>query len=79
MTNKVRENRLRRMAERQDMRLVKSRRRDSLAADFDCWGLFDPKGNSEFGVESRAGSHRMTASLDEIEKFLTGRGLAKVG
>lgn len=31
---KVRENRLRRMAERQGLRLVKSRRRDPLAVDF---------------------------------------------
>ena len=71
MSDKVRENKLRRMAERQGMRLVKSRRRDPLATDFNCYGLFDSRGNTEFGITSAGGEHTMVASLDEVERFLS--------
>lgn len=53
---KVRENRLRRMAKRQGLELVKSRRRDPRALDF---GAYQLVGASEVG-----------ATLDEIEEYL---------
>lgn len=59
-TEKVRENRLRRMAERQGYRLVKSRRRDPLAADFGTYTLEAPKGKP-----------RGPFSADELEAWLT--------
>jgi hypothetical protein len=40
--DKVRENRLRRAAERQGLRLAKSRRRDPNAADYDHYWLIPP-------------------------------------
>ena len=41
---KVYENRLRRAASRQGLVLLKSRRRDPLVIDFECWRLIDKKG-----------------------------------
>ena len=41
---KVRENRLRRMAERQGFRLTKTRRMDPLATDYGTWHLIPAKG-----------------------------------
>lgn len=41
MIEKARENRLRRMAERQGLILVKSRRRDPLAVDFGLYWITD--------------------------------------
>jgi hypothetical protein len=57
MTNDVRENRLRRMAKRHGLELVKSRRRDPRALDF---GTYQLVGASEAGT-----------TLEEIEKYLT--------
>ncbi len=61
---KIRENRLRRMAARQGLRLVKSRRRDERATDYGmCW-LVDLRTNTvEVG-----GSEGM--SLDDAERAL---------
>ncbi len=59
---KVRENRLRRMAERQGLALVKSRRRDPRAIDYDCWAIVDP--------ESRVTRGRPMLSLDDVEVAL---------
>lgn len=59
-TEKVRENRLRRMAERQGYRLVKSRRRDPLATDFGTYTL-----------EGARGRPRGPFSVDELEAWLT--------
>jgi len=58
--DKVRENRMRRMALRQGLRVVKSRRRDSLAVDFGWYNLVDmltgrvmqPVKEHGFGFES---------------------------
>jgi hypothetical protein len=61
---KVRENRLRRMAERQRLQLVKSRRRDPKAFDFGRYWLHDQKGKVVLGGESGV-------SLDDIEGWLT--------
>ena len=44
--DKVLENRLRRMADRQGFRLVKSRRRDPRARDFGTYSLVDENGDS---------------------------------
>ena len=43
--DKVRENRLRRMAERQGLQLVKSRRRDPRATDYGGYMIVDPFAN----------------------------------
>jgi hypothetical protein len=71
-TDKVRENRLRRMAERQGLLLQKSRRRDHLAWDFGLFQLVDPDDEDKrlIGDLSRKG---YGANLDEIEHYLTGR------
>jgi hypothetical protein len=63
---KVRENKARRMARRQGLRLIKSRRRDPYALDYGHYWLADISTNllligGEWGV-----------SLDEIEAWLTG-------
>ena len=66
---KVRENRLRRMAERQGLRLVKSRRRDALAVDY---GKF--RVETADGVEPARFASPMGwgLSLDEAEARLSG-------
>ncbi|MDG4809927.1 hypothetical protein O7634_24515 [Micromonospora sp. WMMD1120] len=64
-TDKVRENRLRRMAERQGLALIKSRRRDPRALDFGLYWLIE-SGSSTTQPSERG------ASLDEIEARLVG-------
>jgi hypothetical protein len=59
---KVRENRLRRMAERQGLVLHKSRRRDPLALDYGRWTIVD--GDST--------ERHQTTDLDSIEAYLKG-------
>lgn len=75
-TDKVRENRLRRMASRQGLNLVKSRRRDPRATDYAKYWLYDPDGKAwelyQLGERHEAevgGRHGLT--LDEVEKHLT--------
>jgi hypothetical protein len=65
---KVRENRLRRMARRQGMALVKSRTRDPRALDFGGFMLVEP--NTGIGVYPPVG--KPLSDLAEIETFLTG-------
>lgn len=60
---KVRENRLRRMASRQGLQLLKSRRRDPRALDYGTYWLVDAS-----GVEVARGD------VDAIEARLTGEG-----
>jgi hypothetical protein len=74
---KVQENRLRRMAERQGMMLVKSRRRDPRALDYGLYVLVDDSRGNRIGrhggqaaVSDFANGHGMT--LAEIEKALEG-------
>jgi hypothetical protein len=64
---KVRENRLRRMAERQGLRLEKSRRRDPRAIDYGTYQLVDVYDNTlvAYGRQSGFG-----LSLDDIEAQL---------
>ncbi len=57
--DKVRENRLRRMAVRQGYTLHKTRRYDRRAFDYDTWRI---KGR---------GAPRGLLSLDDVEQFLT--------
>jgi hypothetical protein len=64
---KVRENRLRRMADRQGYKLMKSPRRDPRALDYDCWQIIDTtdRGRPPAG-------DGFTMSLDDIEGWLAG-------
>ena len=66
-TTKTRENRLRRMADRQGLVLQKSRRRDPQAIDYGGWQITD--GNNWLVFGERAG-RGYGASLDEIEEWL---------
>src|SRR5262245_9437932 len=62
--DKIRENRLRRVAERQGLRIIKSRRRDPRALDYGGYMLSDESNNSVMG--------RYWRTLDEIETYLLG-------
>jgi hypothetical protein len=62
---KIRENRLRRMAARQGLSLTKTRRRDRRALDYGRWRIADASGAVVAGGED------LTA--DEVEAYLTGR------
>jgi hypothetical protein len=66
---KVRENRLRQMAKRQRLTLVKSRRRDPRAHDFGLYALIDPDTG---GAINPALADRWICSwtLDEVEQHL---------
>jgi hypothetical protein len=66
--DKVRENRLRRMAERQGLTLRKSRRRDPRALEY---GLFDLVEATERADGTYRGRPMLT--LDEVEAQLTGK------
>ena len=63
---KVRENRLRRMAKRQRLELQKSRRRDVRAYDYGTWWIVEPQSNALVA----GGELGMT--LDEVERYLVG-------
>lgn len=67
--DKVRENRLRRAAERQGLRLVKSRRRDPRAIGFGGFMLVDVATNS--AVAGEVDSAR-ALDLDQVENHLLG-------
>lgn len=68
-SDKVRENRLRRMADRQGLRLVKSRRRDERAVDFGGYMLVDVQTG---GAVCGFGPFGYAADLDDIEAYLKG-------
>jgi hypothetical protein len=63
MSDKIRENRLRRMAERQGLRLRKSRRRDPRALGYGTYDLVQASDNHMVSPEQ--------LTLDEIEQWLT--------
>ena len=65
---KVRENRLRRMAKRQGLALVKSRARDTRAMDYQGFMLVN---TSNAVVAGELNSPR-ALSVDEVEAYLTG-------
>ncbi len=71
MADKVRENRVRRAAERQGLRLVKSRRRDPNAWDHGTYGLLSAEtGALVWGV---AGTN-YGVPLDDVEHEITKPG-----
>jgi hypothetical protein len=68
-SDKVRENRLRRAAERQGYRLIKSRRRDPYALDFGLYGVVDAETRGTVNPSLGRSPHSWT--LDEVEQWLT--------
>ena len=64
MSTKVRENRLRRSAARQGLRLVKSRRRDRRALDYGLWQILDDRNRIVHGSD--------WITLEDVEKMLGG-------
>jgi|1185.fasta_scaffold972006_2 hypothetical protein len=66
---KVRENKLRRMAARQGLRLEKSRTRDWRFPDFGTYRLVDPFNNTVVAYGYTQNGYGMT--LDEIKKALS--------
>lgn len=66
--DKVRENRLRRMAARQGYQLAKSRRRDPLAVDFGVYWIVDPNSNAIVAGDPSNGGGM---DLDTVEKWLS--------
>lgn len=67
---KIRENRLRRMADRQGLRLEKSRRRDPRATDFEKYLLTSIDTNAVVAGTTATGRHEF--DLDDVEAYLTG-------
>lgn len=67
---KTRETRLRRMAERQGLQLVKSRRRDFRASDYGMYMIVDPTSNGV--VAGTAGTGRPNFTIDDVEDYLRG-------
>ena len=70
---KVRENRLRRMADRQGLKLWRSRRRDTDAIDYGLYAITTQDGGR--GTIHPAGPISVFAlDLDEVEEYLTQEG-----
>ena len=67
-SEKVRENRTRRMADRQGLQLVKSRRRDPRAIGYGGYMLVDRFTNTIVAGELNSPS---ALSLDDVERYLT--------
>jgi len=65
--DKIRENRLRRAAQRQGLMLAKSRRRDPRATDYGTYMLLDAQTNTVVALGMQSG---YGLSLDEIETAL---------
>jgi len=68
-SEKVRENRLRAMAERQGLKISKSRQRDPRGLSYGRWMIVDPFTKSVVTGTQHTGSPNM--SLDEVEAYLT--------
>lgn len=68
---KIRENRLRRMAERQGLKLHKIKRQDPRAIDYGTFYLVDLRLDSLVFPQSY-GETGIGATVDEIEQYLTG-------
>lgn len=74
MSDKTRENRLRRMASRQGLKLVKNPRRDTRAFDFGTYMLVKADDPEEMVVDfgwTYTASPETTSWLDDIEVYLT--------
>ncbi len=69
-TEKIRENRLRRMADRQGLRLKKSGRRDPRALDYGMYMLISQATNVV--VAGAEGTGRPNFTLKDVEEYLTG-------
>jgi hypothetical protein len=69
---KVRENRVRRMAERQGLALQKCRRRDELARGYGTYRLVDPFHNRVVASVPALGDYGL--DLDDVEDFLYESG-----
>lgn len=67
--HKVRENRLRRAADRQGLRLQRSRRRDPRALGYGTYRLTDARTGSVVAAGSESG---YGLTLDQVELHLTG-------
>jgi hypothetical protein len=65
---KIRENRLRRAAERQGLKLEKCRRRDPRSVNFGTYMLTDSRTNT---LVAWAGEEGYGLDLDEVEKALS--------
>lgn len=74
--DKVRENRLRRMAERQGVQLKKSRRRDLRALDYGGWMIVDTRFN---GVVAGGSPNAFSMSLEDVEAWLTDEKETELG
>lgn len=68
MEDKIRENRLRRMAERQGLALRKSRRRDPNALAYGLFMVIEPKANVIVAGSSEIG---FSLDLDGVEDWLS--------
>lgn len=68
-SDKARENRVRRMAERQGLRLEKSRRRDPRALGYGTYQLVDPNRNTIVAGDNERG---YGLDLEAVEGQLTG-------
>lgn len=66
--DKIRENRLRRMAGRQGLRLEKSRRRDTRATDYGTYQLVAAATNA---LASQGSPNGYGMTLDDVEQALT--------
>jgi hypothetical protein len=72
--DKVRENRLRRIAERRGLKLEKSRRRDPHARDFGGFMLIEPQTKATLlGSDGFA----FSATLDDVDAYLSARHASK--
>ena len=67
-TYKIRENRLRRMAERQGLSVRKSRRRDPRAVDYGLYHLVDTDLNA---IIAGGSPWNYSMTLDDVEEWLT--------
>lgn len=65
--DKVKENRLRRIAERRGMKIEKSRRRDPKAIDFGGYMLIDVSTNA---VITGGSPYPYSASIEDVEEYL---------
>jgi hypothetical protein len=68
---KARENRLRRMAQRQGLEILKSRRRDPNALGFGRWMIVDPYNSNAIVADSVGPTGEPNLDLDDVELYLT--------
>lgn len=73
-TDKVRENRLRRAVARQGCQLVKSRRRDPRALDFERYGITDQATGGL--VAGGDGFNGFGLTLDDVERWVNREGVS---